>query len=178
MTTKNKHSFRMRPPVGIIVSPIGQFGDVALLTRPAPTDRKPFSCNIVLVHQTLRIFGTIAAWTLTVLLAFLFAYVGGAKLTSNPSMVREFAQIGFGQWFRYLVGSLEVSGAIAVLIPRLRFWGALLIAAVMVGATIANLSILHIPPLAGLTAVLLALALALAWLRRPRSAPTEKAALP
>jgi putative oxidoreductase len=130
------------------------------------------------VHQTTRILGSIAAWTLTVLLALLFAYVGGAKLSSNPSMVREFAQIGFGQWFRYVVGSLEVGGAVAVLIPKLRFYGALLIATVMVGATITNLSILHIPPLAGLTAVLLALALALAWLRRPRSAPTEKAAIP
>jgi len=136
------------------------------------------SCNIILVHQTFRILGSIAAWTLTVMLALLFAYVGGTKLTGNPSMVREFAQIGFGQWFRYLVGTLEVGGAIGVLIPKVRFWGALLIATVMVGATIANLSILHIPPLAGLTAVLLALALALAWLRRPRSAPPEKAVHP
>jgi uncharacterized membrane protein YphA (DoxX/SURF4 family) len=130
------------------------------------------------VHQTFRILGVIAAWALTVVLVLLFAYVGGAKLNSNPSMVQEFAQIGLGQWFRYLVGTLEVGGAIGILIPKARFWGALLIATVMVGATITNLSILHIPPLAGLTAVLLVLALALAWLRRPRSATTGKASVP
>jgi hypothetical protein len=45
----------------------------------------------------------------------------------------------------------------------------LLIAAVMIGATVTNLFILRIPVLAKLTAVLLGLALALAWLRRPQS---------
>ena len=130
------------------------------------------------MHQTFRILGSIAAWALAVVLALLFAYVGGAKLNSNPGMVQEFAQIGFGQWFRYVVGTLEVGGAIGVLIPKVRFWGALLIATIMIGATVTNLSILHIPPLAGLTAALLVLALALAWLRRPRSATTEKVANP
>jgi len=115
------------------------------------------------------IFGSTFAWILAVLLAGLFIYVGGAKLTGNPGMVREFAQIGIGQWFRYFTGILEVGGAVGVLIPTIRFWAALLIAAVMVGATVTNLFILHIPVLARLTAALLGLALALAWLRRPQS---------
>jgi putative oxidoreductase len=116
-----------------------------------------------------RIIGSTFAWILAVLLAVVFIYVGGAKLASNPGMVREFAQIGLGQWLRYCTGILEVSGAVGVLIPTLRFWAALLIAAVMVGATVTNLFILHIPVLAKLTAGLLGLALALAWLRRPQS---------
>lgn len=89
-------------------------------------------------------------------------------------MVEEFRQIGFGQWLRYLTGILEVSGAIGVLIPKTRFWAALQIATVMTGATVINLSILKIPALALVTAVLLALALALAWLRPPSSARREK----
>jgi hypothetical protein len=40
----------------------------------------------------------------------------------------------------------------------------------MVGATAANIWVLHVPPLARLTAFLLAAALALAWLRRLRAA--------
>ena len=85
-------------------------------------------------------------------------------------MVQEFAQIGIGQWFRYFTGILEVTGAIGVVIPKYRFGAALQIAVVMVGATAANIWVLRLPPLAGLTTFLLAAALALAWLRRPRGA--------
>ena len=44
------------------------------------------------------IIGSTFAWILAVLLAVVFIYAGGAKLASNPGMVREFAQIGLGQW--------------------------------------------------------------------------------
>ena len=111
----------------------------------------------------------ILAWILAVLLAVVFIFAGGAKLLGAPAMVQEFAQIGVGQWFRYFTGILEVSGAIGVLIPKYRFGAALQIALVMVGATAANIWILHLPPLAGLTAFLLAAGLALAWLRRPKA---------
>jgi len=116
-----------------------------------------------------RLAWNILAWTLTVFLAVVFTFAGGVKLANNPQMVEEFAQVGLGQWFRYFTGLLELSGAIGLLIPRVRFWAALQIATVMVGASVANLTVLHTPQLAGLTGVLLALALALAWLRRPQS---------
>jgi uncharacterized membrane protein YphA (DoxX/SURF4 family) len=112
----------------------------------------------------------ILAWILAVLLAVVFVFAGGAKLLGAPAMVQEFAQIGIGQWFRYFTGILEVTGAIGVVIPKYRFGAALQIAVVMVGATAANIWVLRLPPLAGLTTFLLAAALALAWLRRPRGA--------
>jgi putative oxidoreductase len=115
-----------------------------------------------------RVVRETLAWILAVLLAVAFTMAGGIKLISRQGMVQEFAQIGFGQWLRYVTGILEVSGAIGVLIPKLRFWASLQIATVMAGATVTNLVILHLPGTAGLTAVLMALALALAWLRRPR----------
>lgn len=34
----------------------------------------------------------------------------GSKLAGAPAMVGLFDTIGIGQWFRYLTGSLEVSG--------------------------------------------------------------------
>jgi putative oxidoreductase len=68
--------------------------------------------------RTLRIIGNIVAWILAILLALGFAYFGGIKLTSAPPMVDEFARIGFGQWLRYFVGTLEVSAAIMVLVPK------------------------------------------------------------
>jgi putative oxidoreductase len=110
----------------------------------------------------------ILGWILAVVLAVVFSLAGSVKLIGVPGMVTEFAQIGIGQWLRYVTGVLEVSGAIGLLIPKFRFWAALQIVAVMVGATGVNLWVLHVPPLAGLTAVLMVLALVLAWLRRPQ----------
>jgi putative oxidoreductase len=119
-------------------------------------------------------FESSLAWNLPLFLALVFTLAGSAKLMSGRGVVEEFRQIGFGQWLRYFTGILEVSGAIGVLIPKTRFWAALQIAAVMTGATVINLSILKIPALALVTAVLLALALALAWLRPPSSARRQK----
>jgi putative oxidoreductase len=107
------------------------------------------------------------AWVLAIFLAALSASAGIAKWTNNLVMVQEFARVGLGQWFRYLTGVLEVGGAIGMLVPTVRFWAALDIAIVMIGATTANLTVLHMPTVAPLTAALLVLALLLAWLRRP-----------
>jgi putative oxidoreductase len=109
----------------------------------------------------------IMAGPLTLLVAAVFTAAGGAKLIGNSGMVQEFTQIGIGQWFRYFTGILEVSGAVGVLIPKFRFPAALLIAAVMAGATVTNLFILHIPVLAGLTTGLMALVLTVAWQWQP-----------
>ena len=48
------------------------------------------------------------------------------------------------------------------------FCAALGLATLIVGATLANITILHALPLMGLSVILLAFALALAWLRRFR----------
>jgi putative oxidoreductase len=117
-------------------------------------------------------FPSYEAGPITLLLAVLFIYAGGVKLMSMPSMVEEFAQIGIGQWFRYFTGILEVSGAIGILLPSIRFWAALLIAIVMAGATVANLTILPLPGMAGFTVVLMAVAITFAWQWRPAARPT------
>ena len=57
---------------------------------------------------------TILLWVLRVLMAALFLFAGFAKLTSQQRMVESFALLPVGQWFRYVVGSLEVVGAILV----------------------------------------------------------------
>ena len=89
------------------------------------------------------IIGSVLAWILAILLAVAFTLAGGIKLVSNPGIVQEFAQIGLGQWLRYLTGFLEVTGAIGLLIPKVRFWAALQIATVMLGATFTNILVLH-----------------------------------
>lgn len=118
----------------------------------------------------VRVIAGVLAWILAILLAVAFTLAGGIKLISKPGMVQEFAQIGLGQWLRYVTGFLEVTGAIGLLIPKVRFWAALQIATVMLGATFTNILILHLPEMARVTGILMGMALALAWLRRPRPA--------
>ena len=57
----------------------------------------------------------IAIWGVQILTALAFLAVGGSKLTGAPAMVDMFQKIGYGQWFRYLTGSLEVTGAVLLL---------------------------------------------------------------
>ena len=107
----------------------------------------------------------ITLWILQILAAAAFFAAGGAKLAGAPQMVQVFEKVGVGQWFRYVTGSLEVLGAIALLIPGYAFYGAALLAMVMVGAVIAHLTVIGGSPAAPV--VLLLLTGAIAYFRRP-----------
>jgi uncharacterized membrane protein YphA (DoxX/SURF4 family) len=84
----------------------------------------------------------VTLWVLQAVLAFQFAGGGLLKLAGSPEMVDLFATIGAGQWLRYVVGTLEVAGAVGLLVPRLSGLAALGLAALMVGATVTNLFVL------------------------------------
>jgi uncharacterized membrane protein YphA (DoxX/SURF4 family) len=84
-------------------------------------------------------------------------------------MVREFHLIGAGQWFRYLVGTIEVAGAIGLLTPWLAGPAAACLAATMAGATIVNATVLRNTTFASMvyvTAILCAMFVLLAYGRR------------
>jgi uncharacterized membrane protein YphA (DoxX/SURF4 family) len=85
---------------------------------------------------------TIALWTVKVALTAVFFAAGGAKLDGEPGMVETFETIGLGQWFRYVTGALEVTGAFLILIPALSGLSALLLCCIMIGATLAHLFVL------------------------------------
>jgi len=112
---------------------------------------------------TKKTAGRVALWITQLVLAALFLFAGGSKLAGAPKMVQLFAAIGWGQWFRYFTGTVELSAAVALLIPSAALFGAILLVMTMVGATIATLSLGQspAPPL-----VLLLLAAAVAWTRR------------
>jgi uncharacterized membrane protein YphA (DoxX/SURF4 family) len=105
-----------------------------------------------------------ASWLPRVALAAIFLGAGFAKLAADPAMVQLFADIGAGQWLRYLVGGCEVAGGLGVLIPRVAGLAATGLALLMVGATITNVAVLGVSPL--LTLALLLLAGLTAWIRR------------
>ena len=81
-------------------------------------------------------------------LAAIFFLVGGAKLIGRPDMVRLFHDIGIGQWFRYVTGTIEVTGALLLIIPFLSGAAAIGLGAVMIVASLVELFVLHRPPLA------------------------------
>src|SRR5882672_6858698 len=82
-------------------------------------------------------------------------------------MVGFFDAIGFGQWFRYVTGSLEVLGAVLLLIPRLSGLGALLLVGAMLGAVATHLFVVGGSPLGAI--ILLIVTGVIAWGRRKRT---------
>ena len=86
---------------------------------------------------------TIVTWVLRVAVAALFLFAGFMKLSGNEMMVKEFAMVGLGDWFRVFAGLCEVGGALLVLYPATTAWGALLLLAVDGGAFIAQVTRIH-----------------------------------
>jgi uncharacterized membrane protein YphA (DoxX/SURF4 family) len=107
---------------------------------------------------------TIAAWTLQILLAAVFLAAASAKLAGVDMMVQEFEQIGLGQWFRFFTALVEISGAVALLVPGLAAAGAALLGTTMIVAVGIHLTILHTNPAPAL--VLIMLNAVVLWLRR------------
>jgi uncharacterized membrane protein YphA (DoxX/SURF4 family) len=109
-------------------------------------------------------------WAAQILLAAFFLFVAaGSKLAGSHGAVQEFGAIGAGQWFRYMVGTVELAGAIGLLVPWLAGLAAAGLAADMAGATIVNATVLHNTPYGvnvWMTAVLCAVFVLLAYGRR------------
>ena len=109
---------------------------------------------------------TIALWVVQVVLAVSFVGAGAQKLGGTHYMVTMFGKIGAGQWLRYLIGTLEVCGAIGLLIPVLSGFTAVCLFALMAGATVTNVVISYnpwVPVLFGVLSILVA------WGRWPQT---------
>jgi uncharacterized membrane protein YphA (DoxX/SURF4 family) len=110
----------------------------------------------------------IVLWILQIASAAMFVMAGSSKLVGGEQVVGMFQSIGLGQWFRYLTGGLEVIGGIALLIPQMAPFGALLLAVVMVGAVLTHLFIIGGSPAMAL--ILLLVMGLIGWGRRGRIA--------
>jgi uncharacterized membrane protein YphA (DoxX/SURF4 family) len=111
----------------------------------------------------------VTLWLIQVLGAVSFVLAGYQKLSGSPDMVALFTAIGAGQWFRFLTGTLETLGGIALLIPRLRALGALGLVGVMIGALITNFALGMTPVPAVVELVIVAV---VAWGRRHELTPS------
>jgi len=107
---------------------------------------------------------TIVLWVLRVLMAALFLFAAFAKLSGQHMMVDEFGLLPVGQWFRYVVGLIEVVGGIGVLIPPWSGLAAILLLVVDVGAFFAQILFIHSDWIH--TIIVGAILVALIWLQR------------
>ncbi|MGW3632388.1 DoxX family protein [Streptomyces sp. NPDC005122] len=91
------------------------------------------------------------------------------KLIAHPSAAESFDKLGWGSTGMYLIGTLELAGGVALLIPLLSSVAAVALSALMVGAFIVNVTVLHGPYVATPLILILPLAL-IAWARRSHNA--------
>lgn len=100
----------------------------------------------------------VLSWIASILLAMIFLSEGAAKFPESRLWLRVFDQIGLGQWFRYFTGVVEIAGALLILVPATRLWGAALLVCTMCGALLVHALVLGIgPPTAGVAVLLLTL---------------------
>jgi putative oxidoreductase len=109
-------------------------------------------------------------------LAGVFFLVGGAKLIGRPDMVELFRTIGFGQWLRYLTGTIEVVGAAFLVVPLASGASAVALGTVMVSATLIELFVLRRPPIAALAC--LSAHAYVAWVRLLHRSERARSAAP
>lgn len=127
------------------------------------SDSLPITAARTSSVRTTRV-ALIALWSVQVLLAAMFLLSGSSKLAGAAPMVALFDAIGVGPWFRYVTGGIEVVSAVALLVPALAPFGAMALAATMVGAVTTHLFVVGGSP--AVPVALLLGALAVAWARR------------
>ena len=111
----------------------------------------------------------LALWALQVMMAAVFLMAALPKLTADPQAVAGFTAIGLGETGMYVIGSLEIAGAIALLIPLLCGLAGLAFVGLMTGAVLSTLLVFG-PELVVMPAIVLVLVAIIAWGRRGRSA--------
>ena len=89
---------------------------------------------------------TIAIWALRVVLGLVFLYVGTTKVTGTGNTVEYFAAIGWGQWFRYLTGVLDIAGVALLFVPKWTCFGAILLACSVGTGTLISVTVLRGDP--------------------------------
>lgn len=77
--------------------------------------------------------------------ALAFTLAGIDKFPADPYWLHVFDAIGFGQWFRYLTGIVEVVGGLLFLIPALTALGAFFLISTMTGAIVVQIVVFHRP---------------------------------
>ncbi|MEW2294941.1 DoxX family protein [Streptomyces sp. NPDC006743] len=112
----------------------------------------------------------VALRAVQVLLALFYAFASALpKLIAHPSAVESFDRMGWGSAGMYVIGALELAGAVALLVPVLQSVAALALGALMVGAFVVQLTVFD-GQNAATPVVLIVPLLLIAWARRGATA--------
>jgi uncharacterized membrane protein YphA (DoxX/SURF4 family) len=76
----------------------------------------------------------VAAWLVSLYFTQLFLRMGWGKFGNDGFWTTAFAAWGYPAWFRILVGAVEVTAGVALLVPATASYGAIALAVVMMGA--------------------------------------------
>jgi uncharacterized membrane protein YphA (DoxX/SURF4 family) len=104
-------------------------------------------------------------WTLQVLLAAVYAFSAYGQLTADAQNIAGFEAMGLGTVGMYIIGALELAGAIAMFVPVLTGLAATCFVALMIGAVIATWAVGG-GALVAIPATVLVVAAVVAWGRR------------
>lgn len=114
-------------------------------------------------------WANIGMWVLQALLALTYLFSGVNKVGGEAQTVAGFDAIGWGDWFRVLIGVLELAGAVALMIPILSGLAALAFTGLMTGAVIMTVAVYGDLALAVIPATVGILVAIVAWGRRHRT---------
>jgi len=118
----------------------------------------PGDLNFV-VEEKRTAIDVFTLWAPRIALAAAFVLIGYSKFDNDPKgmWVQLFEKIGFGQWFRYLAGAMQIAGALLLFSRRTITLGAAMLGATMIGAAITDVVVMKMPVFAIFPLILLGL---------------------
>jgi len=99
----------------------------------------------LIVDEKPQRIDTLMTWLPRIAVAVAFFGFGYQKIAGDAMWIRVFDGIGFGQWFRYFTGAMQIGGAVLVLVPRTFLIGIGVLSCTMVGAMTFWIVVAHAP---------------------------------
>lgn|ERR1041385_863027 len=115
-----------------------------------------------------RVVVEVLLWLPALFLVYVFLRQGFGKFDAQGGWARAFAAWHFPVWFRIAVGAAEIAAGLLLLVRRTAFFGAALIAAIMISAMLTHVY-WHRPKAVTNEVFPLALATVVMIGRRPRA---------
>jgi uncharacterized membrane protein YphA (DoxX/SURF4 family) len=99
------------------------------------------------VEEQRSAVSVLMLWVGRAAVALAFVFIGASKFPNSPRnmWVTLFEQIGFGQWFRYFTGIVQIAGGLLLLNRRTITAGAALLICTMIGAAIVDVVVMRSP---------------------------------
>ena len=98
-----------------------------------------------LVEERRGAIDVFKTWVVRIPVVLVFLLIGITKFNNDPhgEWFKIFERIGFGQWFRYVTGAIQVAGAVLLLTRWTRTIGAAMLVCTMIGAMIVDIVVMH-----------------------------------